>query len=118
MELPAWGWAAMSFSSLAGALMFAIIRPNPIWWRGVPSVLVSCGAGVALTPALCEWQAITSVFQHIFFAFMVGMLAMTASRSIVTVFEAESLSIAKKFIRRFFGLPDEPEPPKEDMNKE
>lgn len=90
----------MAFASLAGALMFGVLRPNPTWWKGIPSIAVSACMGPLWTPAICEVQGVASLAMHLAISSLVGLLAMTACRILIAVFEKDG----RDYVRSFFGI--------------
>lgn len=112
--LPASSWLGILVSSLLGSLMFAILKPNNIWWKGAPGVIVSTGTGLMLTPAVCEWNGITSTPQHYFAAFLTSLLAMIVCRALIAISEEQTVEIIKDLILRVIGRsapPTNPTPP-------
>lgn len=94
-------WLMMLAMSAAGAWMYFVVRPYPGHWsRLVGMVVVSAVAGAGITPALCEFYSLTSVYQHMLVAFFSSLLSMPVCRGAVAVAESETVKLIKE---KLFG---------------
>lgn len=119
LPLPLWG--AVALAACAGSMTFALIRPNrESLLAAVAQILTGAVTGTVLAYAICEWAHFVTPHQHMFVAYVIGLLGMSLARAAVTLTETQAGKVAMGALRRALGIApkDGDEDGKDDADEE
>lgn len=97
--------ATMLLAGLAGALVFAFIRPErESLVKAIGNLVVGTVTSFWLTPALADWRDWSNLHGRHAAAFVVGLVGLVGCRLIVQLAESET---ATRLFKRMLGWPDD-----------
>ena len=102
--------ATLFLAGLAGSLVFAFVRPEPSWLKGLSNIGVGTLVSMWTTPALCEWRGWASIHQQHLAAFSIGLLGVIGCKTFIALAETEATKAAAeglvRGIKRALGIAD------------